>query len=167
MKLGIILTSVLLLGFQAQAIAYSQVPGAESRNGHHKFKCNCDHKYTHARHLPRKRNHTRIASRSFIGQRDDGFNDYQGPAYKEQGYSSAADEGYMAAPTQMTALPSPAGNPNSVFNFYGPTTNFFGPPRDFFGPAARYPSYPDPSMNGDRMDPWHGYDPYDGLENGY
>ena len=68
-----------------------------------------------------------------------------------------------SAPPEYSRAPIPSG---STFNFYGPTTNYFGPVVTHG--AAHMPEsgsrMPD---RDDRMDPWHGYDPNNGLENGY
>jgi hypothetical protein len=79
------------------------------------------------------------------------------PAYPS---TPPASLGTVYPPTNPPA-PPPALGP--TYNFYGPTTNFFGPPL----PIVSY-RHDGPTMqNYDRLDPWHGYDPYNGLENGY
>jgi hypothetical protein len=55
--------------------------------------------------------------------------------------------------------------PGPTFNFYGPTTNNFGPTGDY-GAGYGPPWGPAPD-EGARMDPWHGYNSNNGLENGY
>jgi len=88
-----------------------------------------------------------------------------------------------AAPVMSAPLPPPMSEPGQpmmdygppppmpagpVYNFYGPTQNFFGPTTNYFGLQAGYPgSYPPPPPDDGRMDPWHGYDRRDGLNNGY
>jgi hypothetical protein len=53
----------------------------------------------------------------------------------------------------------------TTYNFYGPTTNYFGP--SYLPEPAYSPPSPAGYDDGDRMDPWHGYDHNRGLENGY
>lgn len=62
--------------------------------------------------------------------------------------------------------PYPAQYPGgATYNFYGPTTNYFGPS---LYPGQAYSSPPEAGYDdGDRLDPWHGYDHNRGLENGY
>jgi hypothetical protein len=168
MKVGIVLASVLFLGAQVQAFAYSQEPDAQHQKWQRKVRCPCAHKYSHIRRAPRKHYSAWTASRSVVAQRDDGLNDYQAPASRRWEYSGVANDGYVTAPKEIPPPipPLPTGSSGAVFNFYGPTNNFFGPTSNFFGLAAQYP-HSRQSVDSDRMDPWYGYDPRDGLENGY
>jgi hypothetical protein len=72
---------------------------------------------------------------------------------------------FNGSPSYQPAYPPPpAPSVGPTYNFYGPTTNFFGPP-----PPAQY-TYDDrmpPPDDRDRLDPWHGYNPDNGIGNGY
>lgn len=70
-----------------------------------------------------------------------------------------------AAPNAL-AQPYMPAPPASVFNFYGPTNNFFGPVYGVPFPSGGLVP-PEGGGRDYRLDPWHGYDPNNGPENGY
>jgi hypothetical protein len=83
-----------------------------------------------------------------VAPQSDGGHFAYGPAYPTSPYPNSANV---------------AGAP--IYNFYGPTNNFFGPIYNY-GQIGNVRSERGPASN-DRINPWHGYDPNDGLENGY
>ena len=101
--------------------------------------------------------------------------------YSYAGEPEIAEGGYaMSAPPAFAPVPPPPDVPAArrfvypvsapaapVFNFFGPTNNYFGPVSGFpFPPGGGF--VPPEAGDGDyRLDPWHGYDPNNGLENGY
>jgi hypothetical protein len=98
------------------------------------------------------------------------------------GTISAAAAHHYDAPQYPMPAPDYGPAPGPTYNFYGPTTNYFGPasnagvaPAAYYGPPVPYgdapyyqpPLPPQQFYDDSRLDPWNGYDPYRGLENGY
>ena len=86
------------------------------------------------------------------------------------GSGSATGQGirpFLNSPPQPSNI-YPSGPPvmaAPVYNFYGPTNNFFGPIYNY-GQVGNVQNQANPDLNR-RLDPWHGYNRNNGLENGY
>jgi hypothetical protein len=129
--------------------------------------CGESHGRAVAHHRKSHRMTIRYSSRSH-------YYDYAGePEVAEGGYATPAPPAFAPAP-QLPNGPAagrfiypPSATVARVFNFFGPTNNFFGPVSGVpFIPGGGFVP-PDAAKGDNRLDPWHGYDPSNGLENGY
>jgi hypothetical protein len=135
-------------------------------------ECNVSCGEAHGRAVAHRRKSPRMTVRYSSGSH---YYGYAGePEIAEGGYATPAPPAFAPAPPlpngpaagRFTYPPSsPAAAP--VFNFFGPTNNFFGPVSGVpFIPGSGFVP-PDAGDGDNRLDPWHGYDPNNGLENGY
>jgi hypothetical protein len=100
---------------------------------------------------------------------------YSGAPEPDRGFAygsvAATDQGnghVPYGPPPYPNIPYPIGAPvmaGPIYNFYGPTNNFFGPIYNY-GQVGNAPGEAGPDLNS-RLNPWHGYDGNNGLENGY
>ena len=125
-------------------------------------------------HRPMHRHHHKFISDA-AGREYDRYDGYVEPS-SSMGQDAPPTRSYIPAypaaspapiattyPAAYPPVPAPALGP--TYNFYGPTTNFFGPPPPL--PITPYRLNGLARQNYDRLDPWHGYDAYNGPENGY
>jgi hypothetical protein len=88
---------------------------------------------------------------------------------RELAYGSTAapnrDTGHFSYGPNMPYPSTPAVTSAPIYNFYGPTNNFFGPIYNY-GQIGNVRVGATPDLSG-RLNPWHGYDRNNGLENGY
>ena len=157
-KRGSRVASLTLLCALSATIASVDAQAASTCNmSGHRSPCPVYQWRTHSHHATRsRRNHRRY--NHVISAATSGYDESWTPTYP-------SGPRFNEAPSYQPSYPPlPAAPVGPTFNFYGPTTNFFGPP-----PAAQY-MYDDrmPRPNDrDRLDPWHGYNPNNGLGNGY
>jgi hypothetical protein len=159
---GIVFSSFLVAG--PSSFARTNMPICESQ-GHASYCKRLEHRHRKHRLVGHKSNRKRMqASHQVEGYYDGGSSSWSSSAARE--YQTPPAAGYLPAPAGQTYLPPPPPPvPGPSFNFYGPTTNYFGPTFNY-GADYRQPSEPIPDDR-DRMNPWHGYNGRNGLQNGY
>lgn len=124
----------------------------------------------------RDQNKAPLASAARCAQRERSFNKilylFKRCESDRFGYGSGSATGqgirpFPNSPPQPSNI-YPSGVPvmaAPVYNFYGPTNNFFGPIYNY-GQVGNVQNQANPDLNR-RLDPWHGYNRNNGLENGY
>jgi hypothetical protein len=126
------------------------------------------------KHHPRQRHIARKAR-----DRSTGYYAYSGAPESGHGFGYGSPAGADRAGGQFAygppipirpypGGPYPGGPPvvaGPIYNFYGPTNNYFGPIYNR-GQVGNVRGEAGPDLSS-RLDPWHGYDGNNGLENGY
>jgi hypothetical protein len=123
--------------------------------------CNAGCGESHSRAVAHRRKSHRVTVRHSLRSHYYGY----------EGEPEIAEGGY-AMPVPPAPVPMAPDVPARRFVYpvsapAAPVFNFFGPTNNFFGPVSGFPLPPDAGGGDNRLDPWHGYDPNNGLENGY
>jgi hypothetical protein len=168
-KTKFLLASMFIAALTVSSTSYAGPHASICETKAHASCCKCHYRHQVGHRPPHKLLHGKRYKMGFHASHQMGklYDDHRlswGNDSNAKGYEPPiASYPQSSAPSGYWRAPPPGG---STFNFYGPTTNYFGPVVTYGAPYMPESRSQLPDRD-DRMDPWHGYNPNDGLENGY